>query len=186
MSTTIQIAGFPHVANSSFTGKTYGKVEVEQVLRAGKSAGSSDYAVVLRDRFNPTHRAVVSYTRFLTAVRSNDPAAGLFALYSEARRSGLLVAAREQREESDARLTAQTQTVGYLRVGDSSMKIDANAIRNTTAQTVSEPNVGNVACSAPPVKKDKDWAFDRMTELLKVALYDKEVADVIKRLTHVL
>jgi hypothetical protein len=126
MSTTIQIAGFPHVANSSFTGETYGKLEVEQVLRAGKSAGSSDYAVVLRDRFNPTHRAVVSYTRFLTAVR------------------------------------------------------------NTTAQTVSEPDVGNVSCGGTAVKKDKDWAFDRMTELLRVAMYDKEVADVIKRLTHVL
>jgi hypothetical protein len=184
MSTTIQIAGFPHVANSSFTGETYGKLEVEQVLRAGKSAGSSDYAVVLRDRFNPTHRAVVSYTRFLTAVRSNDPAAGLFALYSEARRSGLLVAAREQREASDERLVPQT--AGYLRVGDSSMKINADAVRNTTAQTVSEPDVGNVSCGGTAVKKDKDWAFDRMTELLRVAMYDKEVADVIKRLTHVL
>ncbi|AMQ65986.1 hypothetical protein AAY80_117 [Stenotrophomonas phage vB_SmaS-DLP_6] len=184
MSTNIQIAGFPLVANSSFTGRTYGKIVVEQVLRAGKSAGSNDYAVILHDRFNPTHRAVVSYTRFLTAVRSADPSSTLLALYSEARNSGLLVAAREQREASDARL--QTQTAGYLRVGESSLKINADAVRATPAETVSEPNVGNVACCAPPVKKDKDWAFDRMTELLKVALYDKEVADVIKRLTHVL
>ena len=186
MSTNVQIAAFPHVANSSFTGKVYGKVEVEQVIRAGKSAGSGDYAVILRDRFNPSHRAVVSYTRFLTAVRSGDPGVSLLSLYSEARNSGLLVAAREQRQASDARL--MTQTTGYLKVaGDSVVRIgETETVRNTPAKTVSEPNVGDVACSAPPVKKDKDWAFDRMTELLKVALYDKEVADVIKRLTHVL
>lgn len=176
----IQIAGFPHVANSTFTGRIYGKIVVEQVLRAGRGAGSSDYAVVLHDRFNPSHRAVVSYTRFLTAIRSPDPVAPLLALYSEARNSGLLVAAR----------TSPTPTQNTPLVSASTKLLHAGRELTTEAGEVSatksaQPIVGD-ACCETPVKKDKDWAFDRMTELLKVALYDKEVADVIKRLTHVL
>lgn len=166
----IQISGFPLVSNSTFTGRAYGKIEVEQVNRAGRSAGSGDYVVLLRDRFNPTHRAVVSYTRFLTAIRAADPSIALLNLYAEARASGLHVAAR-----IDATGSKPTMETAHIE----------DEVCSNPASPVSQPIAGDTKCETP-APKDKDWAFDRMTELLRVAMYNREVADVIKRLTSVL
>ncbi len=172
---SLNLINFPFRADSTFTGRRAGRITVESIHRRTPVNGTlsnSDYVAVLRN--DAGSRAVVPYSRLVSAFRARDIEHGVAALFNEAQNSGQLTAAVKSPAPVSGPTAGFPGAVAVTPVAPPP-SVAPKAPVNTATEAARQAQLG--------VLINGETALDLLTALVKVARRDAKVAQIVKSLS---